>query len=739
MCFPLMNKRPRQAVVVPELSGGMNLRDSVSMVMDNQLTDARNVWFKDGVLKTRPGIDNMAHVENENWRNAEIKPHEVFYTVEGEVCRLFTAQSDTHIYFFWIGKYSKDTKENNFIELPAIKTTCKNFFVVQKDKNLYCFLQSGTVYKCDISDVSAVETKWNPVNDEEFYAPLVMINCNTPGGQNTFQKENDIALTGTAFEGYNLLGKYYRMTYSTVNKDLFVGAGDNYKQPATYELLHWVCANTKVTVKVYLPEAEYDLEPIVKTWTHEVTITNPDEWNIETYEAANPPGDGIIIKVKGRTLVLWDIANDCQKFFEELEFIKENNMEITAPGPFDENQLYKIFNMSRATWFGGAAEGINGGTRLFLGGNETEPNLVCYSDLNNPLYFPENNYFYVGESTSPVTAFGKQSDMLVIFKDNETYYTQYNRNTSITAEAVMNQSVIDIAASSVYFPLTLINANIGCDCPDTVELCRNRLVWVNSDGRVYTLVSSNNFNERNIFEIGEMIHRKLKTEKNLKNARSADWNGYYLLHIKDTNENKIYVLDYNSYGYQYVSSYSKTEDANLRIPWYFWDFELQAGYSQSTALDIVDGSLLLVESGYYGIFKAEFNEEAAYDYLIYSTDTSLDGYRTIPHPIKSEAQTKLFEFGAQGYYKNVDKVVLSVGNNGGVPINVSFVTDMGTEETEIVPDGSQTEAYTAGYVKSMQLSPCIRQVERFGVKLSCEGPLLVDGITLTYRVTGGVR
>ncbi len=725
MKIPLMQNRAKRTIAIPDLSGGINLRDSVSQVLDNQLTYARNVWFNDGVLKTRPGIDNMEHFEDESWKNADIKPHEIFYTVSGEVCRLFSAETDTHIYFFWIGK-------DKFIELSSIETDCKNFFVVQKDKTLYCFLRSGTVYKCDIG---ADEIKWEPVPEEEFYAPLVMMTCNTPGGMNTFQKENDIALTGVAYEGYNLLGKYYRMAYSTVNKDLFVGAGDNYKQPATYELLHWVSAGTKVTVKVYLPEAEYDLEPLVKNWTHEVTITNPDEWNIEEYDKDNPPGDGIIIKVMGRTLVLWDIVNDNQKFFEELDFIKENNMEITAPGPYDEKQLYKIFNMSCATWFGGAAEGINGGTRLFLGGNESEPNLVCYSDLNNPLYFPENNYFYVGESTSPVTAFGKQSDMLVIFKDNETYYTQYNRNTSITAEAVMNQSVIDIAASSVYFPLTLINANIGCDCPDTVELCRNRLVWTNSNGRVYTLVSNNNFNERNIFEIGEMIHRKLKTEKNLKNARSADWDGYYLLQV----QNRIFILDYNSYGYQYIQSYSKTEDANLRIPWYYWDFELKAGNLQSTALALVDGALLLVESGTYGIFKAEFNEEAAYDYLIYSTDTSLDGYRTIPHPIKSEAQTKLFEFGAQGYYKNVDKVVLSVGNNGGVPINVSFITDMGTEETEIVPDGGQTETYTPGYVKSMQQSPRIRQVERFGVKLSCNGPLAVDGITLTYRVTGGAR
>lgn len=740
MCFPLMNKRPRQAVVVPELSGGMNLRDSVSMVLDNQLTDARNVWFKDGVLKTRPGIDNMAHFINENWRDAEIKPHEIFNTVEGEVCRLFTAQSDTHIYFFWIGKYNKDTKENNFIELPAIRITCKNFFVVQKDKNLYCFLQSGTVYKCDIS---ADEPKWEPLGEGEndFYVPTIATNCmaaNIEGSITNAQLLKD----ATMLEGFNLLGNRFKIYASTVDKEeLSVGAEG---EPKKHYMMYAIPFAGDVRV-------EHLLETILK-----VSITQHDgqiaEHTVEVTEAGTFEEssynkiDGLKLEARiqgGESLKLnfYRKDSDFPTYVTEDDYIF-NNMEIIAPCYNPPENYDKIFNMSCATWFGGAAEGVYGGTRLFLGGNETEPNLVCYSDLNNPLYFPENNYFYVGESTSPVTAFGKMSDMLVIFKDNETYYTQYQRNTGITAKAVMNQSVIDIAASSVYFPLTLINANIGCDCPDTVELCRNRLVWTNSEGKVYTLVSSNQYNERNIFEIGEMIHRKLKTEKNLKNARSIDWNGYYLLHTKDTEDteaSRIYVLDYNSYGYQYVSSYSKTEDANLRIPWYFWEFELKAGNLQSTALDVVDGALLLVESGYYGIFKAEFNEEAAYDYLIDSTDTSLEEYRTIPHPIKSEAQTKLFEFGAQGYYKNVDKVVLSVGNNGGVPINVSFVTDMGAEETEILPDGSQTEAYTAGYVKSMQLSPCVRQVERFGLKLSCEGPLAVDGITLTYRVTGGAR
>lgn len=726
MSFSLMNKRSRQAVVVPELSGGMNLRDSVSMIQDNQLTDAVNVWFKDGVLKTRPGICNMTHFENENWKNTILKPHNVYNIVDGETCRLFTARSDTHIYFFWIGK-------NSFQELPEIETDCENFFVVQLQKELYCFTSSCVIWRYKYLEENA-EAWENPI-EEEFYIPTVLINClPSPNEVNGYNVKNESIMGWGAiqYEGYNLLGNYYKMLYSTYNPDTTLSKeftdDDGNKATKKYSIMCYPLMEKIEPGKFagcYVKAVYIDKDGAEHT--HKVEI---DGTAAMYSEETAQESDHLTMRIYGKSIVFYSTGQAC---VTEDDFML-NNLEITAPCSNPIENVKKIFDMSRAIWFGGAAEGINGGTRLFLGGNKSEPNLVCWSDLDKPLYFPENNYFYVGESSSPVTAFGKQSDMLVIFKDNETYYTQYHQNTSITAEAVMNQSVIDVAASSAYFPLTLINANIGCDCPDTVELCRNRLVWANSDGRVYTLVSNNQYSERNIFEIGEMIHRKLKNENNLKNARSVDWNGYYLLQ----SGNRIYVLDYNSYGYQYVSSYSKTEDANLRIPCYYWEFELQAGFLQSTALASVDGSLLLATSGNYGIFKAEFNEEAVYDHVLYSPDTS-GNYQEVSAPIKSEMQTKLFEFGTQGYYKNIDKVVLSLGNNGGEPIKVSFVTDMGTEEETITLDSNETKPYSAGYVKSVQLNPCIRQVERFGVRLSCEGPLAVDGITLTYRITGGVR
>ena len=55
MKFPMMNKQPKRVVGIPSLQGGVNLRDALNMCADNQLTDSVNMWFKDGVLKTRPG------------------------------------------------------------------------------------------------------------------------------------------------------------------------------------------------------------------------------------------------------------------------------------------------------------------------------------------------------------------------------------------------------------------------------------------------------------------------------------------------------------------------------------------------------------------------------------------------------------------------------------------------------------------------------------------------------------
>lgn len=189
-------------------------------------------------------------------------------------------------------------------------------------------------------------------------------------------------------------------------------------------------------------------------------------------------------------------------------------------------------------------------------------------------------------------------------------------------------------------------------------------------------------------------------------------------------------MDYNSSGYQYAYSYQKSEDANVRIPWYYWELGfMDKGYRESILLN-VSGQLQIVESYTGGLI-----DNGGVKVYCFDTDKSNDNER----PIHSSLTTKLFDFGMGGYRKNVEQVTLMLGNNGGAPITVGFVTDCGTEHDEITLDGEETQAYTAGYIRALSLSPCIRSVLRFGVRLECDGPLAVDGMTLDYKILGGAR
>lgn len=80
--------------------------------------------------------------------------------------------------------------------------------------------------------------------------------------------------------------------------------------------------------------------------------------------------------------------------------MRSNNLTVTA-WKTNAGDREKICRMVQNTWFGGDRSGVAGGTRLFVCGNPEHPNLMHWSDVNNPLYFPENNYAYIGGGDQP--------------------------------------------------------------------------------------------------------------------------------------------------------------------------------------------------------------------------------------------------------------------------------------------------------------------------------------------------
>ena len=741
MKFPSINKQPIRSINIPELSGGLNLRDGISAVNDNQLTDCKNIWFKDAILKTRPGTVQDATLEFDEFQSPNAgqvfpeypKTENATRVVDGKRYTLISQRtnyyhlietggnlypSNSHIQFFWVGSGWNGVGYSTVSErLPSISTeygtVFENHFVIQNKKTLYCFAElkdGGEIYKLEDGGDS-----WVKLADEDIYAPIIMTHCK-PIGKSRPSEQELLDAGGVMLEGYNLLGNYCRRIWSTYNSA--AASGDTVKSHfMQYGLLNNANEFVGKTVTAKITDKNGTV------YTHSVTVAAASGWSVEQTNQ----GDGIYLAVVGKSLSFFtsptaQSGGYTTAAISENDFV-EDNMVITEPCSNTKENLKKVFAMTRQMWFGGDAAGISGGSRVFLGANtdEKEKSLVIWSGLNNPLYFPENCYAYVGNNSQSVTAFGRQSDMLVIFKERETYLTQYVRNSNITASDLINQNVVDYTASSVYFPIILLHSGIGCDCPDSIELCRNRLVWACTDGNVYTLCNENQYSERTIFKVSDMISRRLKNES-LHRAMSADIDGRYFLFV----DKHVYVMEYESYGYTYVASYSKAEDAQLRIPWWYWELP------ETAVCAFTDGTELIM-------LTEKSNEYYTNDYPVYRFE---DGRATDGDgsAIVSALQTKIFDFGAPAYTKNVPLVNIAFGNNGGEPVTVSFVSESGScGDEEVTLSESAEDEYSPEFVHNRQLRPSAHTVTRFGVRLECNGIMSVDAISLNYRLLGGAR
>ena len=740
MKYPMINRQPRREVNVPQLSGGLNLRDSLTGIRDNQMTDCVNMWYKEGMLRTRPGfVTNedlgltIKRAQDEYF--GEVKTH-LDIKKDGKtlvsIYRRCGIKGDgtswcAHISFWWhdethvesAGEFSTYIPSFEWNGLESLINAMKDFsyFVTCKDGVVYCFVTNGKndyLYKLDYEKS---ESEWEFIDWHEYYVPTVYAHC--------LPTNNGWSFTATQFEAYNSLCDSYKMVYSLYNPSCE-------KHPMIYGLGN-INVNDSYIIEATIIKQDGNEEKYLVEKSSLYSTAQSKKQNDE---------DKIMTVVFDNDYQYITFSNDSDYQNSVIELTEEDNyaednliITISPSHPFENQNRSKIFNMTQSAWFGGAANGINGGSRLFLCGNtdEKEKSLVVWSSLNNPLYFPENNYAYVGDKSQGVTAFGQQGENLIIFKGKSTYYSYYNVNDNITADDLINQSVVDYEANSAIFPMIQLNANIGCDCPNTVQLCRNRLVWANSDGNVYTLYSNNQYSERTIYKISDMINSMLKKENDLKNAVSCDFEGHYLLCVG----NKIYVMDYNSYGYQYAASFSKNEDSNVQIPWYIWEisavgklFSMNNKLMQMNSYDTSDGVMLT-----FSTLSAD--ENTANDNILFFNQN--DELEIVEKKINSKLQTKLFDFSAAGYLKNVDRVSIAFGNNGGEPINVSFLTDKGSESDVVTLIGSSTDERDAAFVTVKNFYVSARAVRTFGVKIECEGPLIIDGLSLQYRMLGGVK
>ena len=773
MCFPLMRSKPTYTLNIPELSGGVNYRDGISLIKDNQLTDCKNVWYKDGMLKTRPRVTSSEDVDNSlmSYATSPKTKTKIYDDIKyidktsvdissgkvagGVYCLMsveMTGYDDSEVQHNSVAlvliNENEPTKKIVVGSVPFQKNYDKNitYLLFQYTGDIYC-LWSGENADSDrkygvckfVNGGTAENWEKKDIADEEIYAPVVYDHCKQVGSLIDLEENGktitflDKSFTGTQLYSFNLISNYYKAVFSTVNKELFTEGIT--KIPMEYSLPIEITdkmSGMKVIAKITHADG--------KVAEHIVTLSN----NGQGYETKPNNVDNLIMNVKGWHLWFeedFDEEYTTQKYLTKNDFI-EDNMELTLPRLESEENINKIFCMTKSTWFGGDFHGLYGGTRLFLCANtlESEKSLMAWSYINNPLYFPEGCIRYVDDTTQAVTAFGKMSNTLVVFKERKIYQATYVEADAPTGEQFINQQVIDLASQVEYFPLMMINDSIGCDCPETIQLCRNRLVWATSHGKIYTLMSQNKYNERSIFEVSEMVENRLKKEPQLVNAHSADYDGCYVLQV----ENRLYLMDYNSYGYSAISSYSKNEDANIHIPWFCWELPVNPSY-----IGVVGEKLVIPV-----FHESEYNSRTYITTNMFYIDGSSgddqvnlveykDGDKVIKNenkPIFCALQTKLFDFGQPSSLKSIPIVNISFGYNNGVPISVRFISERQIADNHTVTiNGAESEEYSPEYIHSCRLFPYTKGTVRFGAVIECNGLLAIDSMSLQYRALGGAK
>lgn len=301
--------------------------------------------------------------------------------------------------------------------------------------------------------------------------------------------------------------------------------------------------------------------------------------------------------------------------------------------------------------FGGANN-----SRLFLAGSGLSK--YFYSQAYDISYFPENNYATLGNTEEDITGFGRQYNVLIVFKPREVYsiysYTQTSATTVIEE---------DIGLES--FRSQLVNAKIGCDCPNSIQLVNNLLTWFNTNEGVCTLVSTNIQDERNVRPLSRNIDRTnnfgvkgiLDFNEDPLEIQSVDYNNKYFLVFPQSG--MCFMWDYEIAPYHYSSSAGETPTKNLA--WFLFDKFYVKEF-------IKVGKQLLYSSVHENFTNKLIKLNATFADLDFDEDGNAD-------PINTYYMTPFLQYGAIESLKNVKNIYVQCRGDTASVIDMFYYTE----------------------------------------------------------------
>lgn len=527
--------------------GGIVTSLHPAFIGNDRLSDGYNVWNKNGIISSRPGICATENglISNQT-SNEDIKMYYSNFPFENvesynNLCAMVKnlGYSGTQIDFFAIDSEGAVHNISN-IELKNDSNTekynVKNLIFIKSKKISGCgifvilpihIINSSTSEErkeVQYFELSSDYNSFIKISPQSLYRPIIIKN----GYGNLAPAEIRREYKESRPEGVSLLNGSFEARF------VFDGVSDTFSLPTT------IANDAPIEIRYYRTDTYYDTVMIEAGQYKSKTF---EYLNLDIYVTVNRSTGKIYFRHDGDSFAMPKMVD-----VESLRIL--SYCDVAGAD-------YEIFSS--------AVSPILFDSRLFIAGGENRGNKVYYSGKTEHLYFSEDYSVSVGNKSYDLTALSMQSKYIIAFKAREIF------RLSITCTDEIPAQKLEIDSKGLVFEkpkctVTQINDSLGCDLPDTIVTCANRLVWFHSDGVVYTLYGSNLYTEGSIYELSSDISNLLTDipKDHLTHAFAADLNGYYALGLY----NRLFLMDLRVSGFRYLSNQNGKKENKLT--WFLW-------------------------------------------------------------------------------------------------------------------------------------------------------------------------
>lgn len=471
----------------------------------------------------------------------------------------------------------------------------EGLFIIFAQK-LYYLISSG-LYSYENNTFSTTTT----------YAPDYMINCKPDGTSGDG--------VGEVFDDLNIIGNKAKWLYNSDGTTTTYHVTEYNDQ----DVIDWTTSDGLVDMTVEVDDEEWtQVLPSATLSTKQYKVVSDNQ--IEFYSAP-PEGDLNVV------------------------------MTFAIKSSVFASVRAKLLSCKFYDTFGGANN-----SRLFLAGagNST----YYWSQSYDITYFPENNWARLGNTEDDITGFGRQYNVLIVFKPKEVYSIYSYTETSST-------TVLEENIGMEGFRSQLVNPRIGCDAPYSIQLIDNLLTWFNSDYGICTLVSTNIQDERNVRIISRNIEHTnnfaikgiLDYTENPMTIQSMDYDNKYFLVFPTSGF--CFMWDYEISPYKYSTNSGETNPRQL--DWFMFDHFFVKRFIR------VDKDLLYVSSHEdFDSVLVKLND------TFVDLDFDGDGHGDAIH---SHYMTPFMQFGAVEMLKNIKNLYVQCRGDTNTLINLYYYTE----------------------------------------------------------------